>query len=174
MMKAGIRDKGMTKQIPIIPDAYFTLKHDERIFHYFLEIDCGTTDLKRITLKCRRYLNIWEEKTAHAKFGLWSFRVLYVTAGEKRLSNILQQLGKLNAHQHRLDIVLAGSSEAYSLAQPNRIFEPFWKALGTDGKIQKVCLLPIPSLQSSRQRAENHHCAVQNPIPVNGSPGPGG
>ena len=174
LMKGSIKDKGNVKRIPIIPDAYFTLKHDKRIFHYFLEIDLGTADLKRIALKCRGYLNIWQEKTAHARFGIHSFRVLYITNSEKRLSNMLEQLRKLRSHYYRLDLLLMTDNGAYSLAKLSRIFEPIWKILDTEGNIRETGLLPTTSFQSSRRREENHHCAVQNPIPVNGTPGPGG
>jgi len=174
MMKAGTKDKGIIRRISIIPDAYFTVKLDERIFHYFLEIDRGTSDLKRITLKCRGYLNIWNDKIAQAKFGMRSFRLLYVTASDKRLANMLEQLRKLKSHHQRLDIILTTATRYYSLANPSRLFEPIWNILDTEGNIREIGLLPITSLLSSRQREENHHCAVQNPIPVNGNPGPGG
>jgi hypothetical protein len=174
MMKTGIRDRGIIKQIPIIPDAYFTLKHGERIFHYFVEIDRGTADLKRVTLKCRGYLNIWNDKIAQAKFGMRSFRLLYVTASDKRLANMLEQLQKLKYHHHRLDLILMTAADQYSLAKPSRLFEPIWNILDTEGNIREIGLLPISSFLSSRHREENHHCAVQNPIPVNGTPGPGG
>jgi len=174
LMKASIKDKGIMEQIPIIPDAYFALKQGGRIFYYFLEMDRGTTDLKRIALKCRGYLNIWNDKIAHAKFGIRSFRLLFVTGTDKRLVNMLEQLQKLKSHHHRLDLILMTAADRFSLAQPSRLFGPIWNILDTEGNIRETGLLPITSLQSSRQRAENHHCAVQNPIPVNGSPGPGG
>jgi hypothetical protein len=174
LMKASIKEKGTVKQIPIIPDASFALKQSDRVFHYFLEIDRGTTDLKRIALKCRGYLSIWNDKIAHAKFGIRSFRLLYVTESDKRLANMIEQLQKLKSHYHRLDLILLTTAKRYSMATPSSLFEPIWNILDTEGNIRETGLLPITSLQSSRQRAENHHCAVQNPIPVNGTPGPGG
>jgi hypothetical protein len=125
-------------------------------------------------LKCRGYLNIWNDKIAHARFGIRSFRLLYVTVSDKRLVNMLEQLRKLKAHHHRLDLILMNVADQYSLARPSRLFEPIWNILDTEGNIRETGLLPNTSLLSSRQRAENHHCAVQNPIPVNGNPGPGG
>lgn len=174
LMKASVNYKGILKQIPIIPDAYFTLKYNERVIYYFLEIDRGTTDLKRIALKCRGYLNIWQENIAQAKFGIRSFRVLYITNTEKRLSNMLNQLEKLKTNHRRLDLIMMADTKAFSLAKPNRIFEPIWNILDREGNIREVGLLPTTFFQSSQRRAENHHCAVQNPIPVNGNPGPGG
>lgn len=174
LMKASIKEKGIIKQIPIIPDAYFVLKQGERAFNYFLEMDRGTTDLKRIALKWRGYLNIWQDKIAQSKFGLRSFRVLFVTTSDIRLSNMIEQLRKLKSHNHRLDLILMTSADRFSLAKPSRLFEPIWNILDTEGNIREIGLLPNTSFLSSRQRAENHHCAVQNPIPVNGNPGPGG
>jgi len=171
---AAVRNNGLIKHIPIIPDAYFVLKHEGRKFSYFLEIDRGTTNLKRIALKCRGYLNLWQEKTAHAKLGIRSFRVLYVTTGLRRLSNMLEQLRKLQSHQDRLDIILMTTTDSYSLIQPKRLFDPVWKILDPAGNIRETGLLPITIPQSSRRREENHRCAVQNPIPVKGIPGPGG
>jgi len=147
LMKASIKDRGIVRQIPIIPDAYFALKHDERIFHYFLEIDRGTTDLKRIILKCRGYLDIWQGKIAQSKFSIRSFRVLYVTTGEKRLTNMLEQLRKIISHHNRLDLILATSTNAYSMSQPKRLFEPIWKILDTAGNIREIGLLPFTSFQ---------------------------
>ncbi|GEM_PF-3327070 len=173
-MTATVKDKEGIKKVLIIPDAYFVLKHEGRTFHYFLEIDCGTTDLKRIILKCRGYLDLWQEKTAHAKFGMSSFRVLHVTTTDQRLQNMIEQLRKLQSYHDRLDLLLTTSQDLYSLSQPKRVFDPIWKILDSAGNIRGTGLLPVTSFQSSRQREENHHCAVQNPIPVNGIPGPGG
>jgi hypothetical protein len=174
LMKTSIKEKGIIKQIPIIPDAYFALKQSDRVFHYLLEMDRGTTDLKRIALKCRGYLSIWNDKVAHAKFGIRSFRLLYVTVSDKRLANMIEQLRKSKSYHHRLDLIMMTAANRFSLVRPSRLFEPIWNILDTEGNIREIGLLPNTSLQSSRQRAENHHCAVQNPIPVNGTPGPGG
>jgi len=174
LMKASIKEKGIIKQIPIIPDAYFGLKQSDRVFHYFLEMDRGTTDLKRIALKCRGYLNIWNDKIADAKFEMRSFRLLFVTVSDKRLANMIEQLRKLKSHHHRLDLIMMTAANRFSLVKPSRLFEPIWNILDTEGNIREIGLLPNTSFLSSRQRAENHHCAVQNPIPVNGTPGPGG
>jgi hypothetical protein len=160
--KATVKDKTGIRQIPIIPDAYFSLKHDNRPFHYYLEIDCGTTDLKRISLKCRGYLSMWQEKIAHAKFGIRSFRVLYVTTTEKRLSNIIERLSNLQSHHDRIDLILISNRDSFSLNQSKRLFDPVWKILDNAGNIREIGLLPITPFQSSRRREENHHFAVQN------------
>ena len=174
LMKAVEKDKGTLKRIPIIPDAYFALEQDNKVFHFFLEIDRGTTDLKRIALKCRGYLNIWNDKIAHTQMGLRSFRVLYVTSSEKRMENMLEQLRKIKSLQSRTDIILITAADLFSLSKPDSIFKPIWKYLDSDGNIGETGLIPATILQSSRQRAENHHCAVQNPMSTNGHPGPGG
>jgi hypothetical protein len=175
LLNANIRSKvGIIKKVPIIPDGYFKLKHSEKEFHYFLEIDRGTTDLKRITLKYQGYLNIWNDKIAQTKLGIRSFRLLYVTVSDKRLTNMIEQLRKLKSPHHRLDLILLATANQFSLAKPSRLLEPIWSTLDSEANIQNVSLFPPTSFQSSRQRAENHHCAVQNPIPVDGTPGPGG
>jgi len=173
-MRVNIKDKNVIKTLHIIPDAFFTLQQNERTFHYLLEVDRGTADLKRISLKCRAYLNLWQNKIAQSRFGIRSFRILYVTTTKKRASNMLELLQKLQAFHNRVDIIMITSVDAYSLTDPSRIFEPILKTLDTEGRIQNVCLLPTIPLISSRRHAENHHCAVQNPMSTNGTPGLGG
>lgn len=174
LMRTNLIIRGIIKPIAVIPDAYFALKYRERTFHYFLEIDRGTTSLKRIALKCRGYLNIWQEKTAHPIFDHQSFRVLFVTSSDKRLGIMIELLRKLFIGYQRIDIICITTSEEYSLAKPGKLLEPIWKTVDNKGNIRTNGLLPVTSFQSSRQREENHHCAVQHPIPVNGNPGPGG
>jgi hypothetical protein len=173
-MVTSISGAGATKSVPVIPDAYFAIKHNVRHYHYFLEIDRGTADLKRIGLKCRAYQNLWNEKKAQNKFKIQTFRVLYVTAGHRRLNNMLDMLKKTKTLVHKSDLIMMTHFGEYFLAKPSKIFGPIWKTIDTEGNILETGLLPITSPKSSRQREENHHCAVQNPIPVNGSPGPGG
>lgn len=162
------------KPVSVIPDAYFVLKRDGKLFHYFLELDRGTADLNRVTHKCQTYLHIWKEKIAHNKFGLNTFRVLFVTSGQQRAVGIIGQLNKLRQKYARTDVILTAPSTAYSAVNARTILDSIWKTIDSSGVIRETVLLPPPSLQSSRQREENHHCAVQNPIPVNGHPGPGG
>jgi hypothetical protein len=175
LMNANIRSSaGIIKQVPIIPDGYFRLKHGEKEFHYFLEIDRGTSDLKRIAEKCRGYLNIWQDKIALVRFGVRAFRVLYITTAEKRLSKMLAELQKLKSNHQRTDLIMMTCFKRYSLAKSASLVESIWNSIDDNGDIREIGLLPDITPQSSRQRAENHHCAVQNPIPVNGTPGPGG
>ncbi len=173
-MRVNVKEKNIIKTFPIIPDAFFTLRQNERTFHYFLEIDRGTADLKRISLKCLAYLNLWQEKIAQSRFGIHSFRILYVTTTKRRASNMLELLQKLQASHNRVDIIMITSVDTYSLTHPSRIFEPIWKILDTEGRTQNICLLPTIPLISSRRHEENHHCAVQNPMSTNGTPGLGG
>lgn len=165
---------GLFKPVSVIPDAYFTLKSADKLFHYFLELDRGTADLNRLAQKCRAYLAVLNEKTAHHKFDLKTFRVLFVTTGQSRTDGIIGQLDKLRGKYARTDIILTASLNTHSAVNAGIIFDPIWKTLDSSGLIRETALLPLPSLHSSRQREENHHCAVQNPIPVNGTPGPGG
>ena len=173
-MVASMRGLGIAKSIPVIPDAYFAIKHNDRHYYYFLEIDRGTSDLKRINLKYRAYQNLWNEKKAHSKFKIQTFRVLYVTTGHKRLGNMIEILRKVSASVHKPDLIMMTYFGEYSLSKPSKIFVPIWKTIDTEGNIWETGLLPNTSFQSSRQREENHHCAVQNPMSTNGNPGPGG
>ena len=169
-----IRGKSVTKPVTLIPDAFFGLNIAGKNYFYFLEIDQGTVDLGRIRSKFGAYLSLWNDKTAISKLGIRSFRVLYITSGERRCNNMLGAMKSLERFHPRLDVFALTDQEKYSLAVPALIFEPIWKTVQMTGEIQSLCPFPVPSLQNSRPHQANHQCADQKPELAKGDHGPGG
>ncbi len=168
------RGEGTGKPETLIPDAFFGLNVAGKDYFYFLEIDQGTADLGRIRSKYRAYLSLWNDKTAISKLGIRSFRVLYITAGERRYHNMLTALKALERLHPRLDIIALTDQRKYSLTAPAMLFEPIWKTVLRAGAIQTLCPFPVSSIQNSRPHQVNHQCADQKPELAKGEHGPGG
>ncbi len=162
-MVAAPRYPLMTQPIPIIPDAMFTLLCRGREYNYFLESDRGTTDLGRIAKKCAGYHWLWQQKTAHRRFGIRSFRVLLVTTTRKRLDHIIQKLVNFHSHSSCPDLIACADFGLVSLNQPHRLLAANWQTVSNTGSSVSAWPLPAPSFNRSRQRQEYHPCAGQNP-----------
>lgn len=162
-MTVAIKGVSRLRSVPIIPDAFFSIQSENRDFSYFLEIDRGTTDLRRVTTKIQGYLQLWNEKIPHGKFNIRSFRVLLVTTSAKRLAHMLDSLKHIHRHHARLYLIMFTTLADYSIAEPQRLFEPIWQSLRTEGNVSACSMLPTPSIRRSPQRQENHPCDVQKP-----------
>lgn len=160
------------KTVPLIPDALFTLERNGKSYNFILEMDRGTADLKRLKLKLEAYLALFQEKHMLEKFDVRNFRVLFVAHSEKRQDNILSLLNELRLRYARLDIIYVSTSSQYGLDRPETTMGLIWNHVEPTG--DTATQSPLLNFESSRQRAEHHRCAVQNPIPVNGVPGSGG
>ncbi len=95
------------EEIPIRPDAFFTVEDTQRPpgqnrSHFFLEADRSTMSHDRMR---RKYLGYWEYLTSGAytkKYGFRSFRVMTVTLTEERAENLRQLAEKaLAVEGHR-------------------------------------------------------------------------
>lgn len=128
----------------IIPDAFFTLSADGREYHYCLEVDRGTVDLRRLREKFAAYLNLWQSRAASAQLGIFSFRILYATTTEKRLAHMLETLASLRSAQPRLDLIALTCFSRYSLAEPERLLAPIFQTLGPNGDVQWARPFPAP------------------------------
>lgn len=138
----SVRVGEVTKQVPIIPDAFFTLRQGQKEFAYFLELDRGTTDLTRMRAKFIAYLDLWHGPVATDKLGIRSFRVLYVTHSEKRLQGLLKTLQGIVPDGLRRDILQFTSMEKYTLDKPERLFGPIWQTIDQSGDLHARRLLP--------------------------------
>jgi len=139
----SVQVDGRDTIVPIVPDAYFTLTADGRDFNYCLEIDRGTTDLKRIRTKFLAYLNLWQSRAASAKLGILSFRILYVTTTEKRLAHMVEVLRSIQAPRRRLDLINVTCFSRYSLNHPARLYEPIWETIAMDDALQHARPFPV-------------------------------
>lgn len=125
----------------VIPDAFFTLTVRGRTFGYFLEVDRGTADLRRLQEKIRAYLALWVSDAA-ATLGVRSFRVLYVTTTEKRQTHLLHTLAGMGSQQRR-DIISMTCFTRFTLTRPDELFSPNWQTVDQYGNTRSVSALPI-------------------------------
>jgi hypothetical protein len=138
----SVRVGEMTRRVPIVPDAFFTLRHGQKELGYFLEIDRGTTDLTRMRMKFIAYLDLWHGRPVTEKLGVRSFRVLFVTQSEKRLNGLLKTLQGIAPNGLRRDILQFTSVERRSLDKPERLFGPIWQTIDQSDGISTSRLLP--------------------------------
>ena len=83
--------------VGVVPDRLFSLAAGEERTNYALELDRGTMDVDAKTLvgkstirrKILGYWHAWKQDLHTTQWGFKSFRVLFVTPSEPRLSNML-------------------------------------------------------------------------------------
>jgi hypothetical protein len=72
----------------ILPDAYFTLQLDGKKACFFLELDRGHTEGRRIRRKVAIYWRYFDSRLYERQFKAKSLRVLTVTTSDQRLANM--------------------------------------------------------------------------------------
>jgi hypothetical protein len=88
-------------ELPVRPDAWFTLRHTGRPegrnrLHYFLEADRSTMSHKRMEQKIRAYLAYHQQQRYAAKYpGMETFLVVTVTETRGRAKALQQDLHAL-------------------------------------------------------------------------------
>lgn len=172
---ARVKTGDRTKPVLIIPDAFFKVEFGGREFAFFLEIDRGTTDLGRVKAKMLAYWSLWYSKTAHAKLGIRSFRVLHVTTTEQRLQNTLRALQGLASTDVRLDLFSLTCFTRYCIAEPSQLLEPIWQSIDRSGRVLTTC--PFPGSYPPTLPVAPGKPPVRDTIPpelANGGSGPGG
>jgi len=117
-MNTPVQARGVRRTISIVPDSLFTLKLNHKEYSYFLEIDRGTEDLSRLTNRARAYANLFADRTPQQRFGIRSFRVLFVTISRTRIENLVERLLKLGQGMSRLDLICFTDFDSCSLASP--------------------------------------------------------
>jgi hypothetical protein len=89
------------QELPVRPDAWFTLRHTGRPegrnrLHYFLEADRSTMSHKRMEQKIRAYLAYHQQQRYTAKYpGMETFLVVTVTETRGRAKELQQDLHAL-------------------------------------------------------------------------------
>lgn len=154
--RVQVPESGRHAPIPVVPDGFFTISVQNRDFSYFLEVDRGSTDLKRIRSKISAYLTLWKSGEAAKRLQVRSFRVLWITTSENRLKSMLGALSSPNPAQSRLDIAQFTCFPRYSLHAPERLLGPIWSSVDQTGQTQQATLFPPHSLRSSRSHQVNH------------------
>ena len=75
------------------PDAYMLLTHEQREYHYFLEVDRGHVSARSFSAKVESYRCYWEHGAFQGGSGGESgaptpFKVLVITTGQERLKHL--------------------------------------------------------------------------------------
>src|SRR3990167_3504973 len=68
----------------LVPDAFFTLLHENKEINYFLEADRGTMTTERFVNKLKIYWSWWSDNRLKEKLRLSRFRVLTLTPSKGR------------------------------------------------------------------------------------------
>ncbi|NLF15351.1 MAG: hypothetical protein GX597_26470 [Anaerolineaceae bacterium] len=79
---------GRSQRAAILPDAYGLIQFSDRRAHFLLEVDRGTVSGRRWEQRVRAYLAYAQGGGYTRRFRTRSLRILTVTLGEKRLSNL--------------------------------------------------------------------------------------
>ena len=88
-----VPDQHGMKQLPVRPDAFFTLEDSRRPpganrAHFFLEADRSTMAQSRFVEKIQAYWHYLEQGLHEKKYGIKNFRVLTVTMTDQRAANL--------------------------------------------------------------------------------------
>jgi len=75
-------------RVAIIPDSYFCLRMDNRRAHFLIEADRATVSNRRWAQRVSAYLEYVRSGQYTHRYGAHSLRVLTVTTGLKRLTNL--------------------------------------------------------------------------------------
>ena len=76
------------RRVAIIPDGYFVLNLGDKRAHFFLEVDRATQPHRRWMQRVRAYMSYVHSGRYSERFGTHSLRVLTVTTGPRRLTNL--------------------------------------------------------------------------------------
>ena len=161
------------ENVPLVPDAYFGLRIQDRDFFYMLEIDRGTAPLSRIKAKLAAYLSFWQSKSLLSQLKVPTFRLLWITSGRQRLQNLLNVVKVMAAKYPRTDILFLMTQEQVRLNQPETILGKIWRIVAKSEVFQASPFPTIP-FERSRSHQVNHQCANQKPELAKGEHGPGG
>jgi hypothetical protein len=89
----SVRIDGAREELPVRPDAFFTLEDTTRPagqnqVHFFLEADRSTTTHRRFERKLTAYWHYFQDGGHTAKHGIRTFRVVAVTLTAERARNL--------------------------------------------------------------------------------------
>lgn len=96
------------------PDAYVVIDSGPYEDRYFIEMDCGTESLPRLTDKARLYARYWQSGREQAASGVFPL-VLWLAPDPKRAEGIVHALARLPASDWRLFAVTTAERAVYQL-----------------------------------------------------------
>lgn len=89
-----VSDRGGSRKVAVIPDAYFLLHLGDRRAHFFLELDRATMDHSRWATRVKAYLAYVRSGKYTERYQTRSLRILTVTTTEQRLFNLKETTHK--------------------------------------------------------------------------------
>lgn len=127
--------RGGKQKVAVIPDGYFILHLGDRRGHHFLEIDRRTVTVEPTSeeqnswrRKVRAYLAYYQSGKYSERYQTKSLRILTVTTGERRLSNLKRITEKSGGRSHFW-------FTTFDLATPENILTaPIWQVAGRQGE----------------------------------------
>ena len=158
-MEAAWEDESRRQSSVIIPDSTFTLWSGNHSFAYFLEVDLGSTPLKRLRNKLISYFSVFEHPERQVTRPHPGFRVLIIANSANRLKGVTNLVRSLPRRVRRPDIFMLTQSTRFSYNQPQSVFGPIWTSICADRSASRQ----VPMYQiarHSRQYQENHRCTA--------------
>ena len=119
--------RGHRRDVTVIPDSFFTIKHEHYAYPFLVEQDGNTQTSKVIKQKVRMYHAYYATGKYTERFQYSSFRVLFVTGTMRRLDSLKQWTE---------DLTLDGQHHFYFAVHeqltPTTIFDsPVWYRAGS-------------------------------------------
>jgi len=113
--------------VPVIPDAYFTLKDsDGHTAHFYLEADRGTMTQKRFLRKLQAY---WRFRHLDSELLFPpSFRVLTITRSQERMENLVVTATDADSKRKGSLMFYFACEDAYDLDHPEATLDAIWRS----------------------------------------------
>ena len=149
----GISGIDYLGKFPLRADAEFQMTYGDSSLHYFLEIDNGTTDLRRLTKKMIGYAKLRFTQNQNNYVGLKDMRVLVLTFSQARRDNIVKKLTIVAREQMVRPLWLIASVEQKNLIHTNILKELHWIEPSISG-VRSVTLENVTGTFASRQNTD--------------------
>ena len=123
-------ERGRSRRVALVPDAYFCLAFGQRRAHFFLEADRATVPNRRWAQKVLAYLAYLRSGAYARRYGTDCLRVLTVTTSEKRMRNLMRTTQTACADRNGVRLFWFTWLER---ATPKTILQaPLWHVPGKD------------------------------------------
>jgi len=120
------------EQLPLSPDAFFTIEDKNDWLHFFLEADCSSMEHKRFLDKMRGYWQWWKEEGHKDRFNISVFRVLTITISKERKENLRRITKQADDNRQGSEMFLFACEKDYNLETPESILNPIWQSPKND------------------------------------------
>jgi hypothetical protein len=130
LIKASVRvhseRTGGLEQVSLFPDGFFGLRAMDKEWFYFLEIDRGTVNNRRMELRYRAYYELWQSKLCLKTHRIPNFRVLTVTTAKARMESLMRAARHSITSGSRKNLFMFTTFDKYGYDRPKSILDPIW------------------------------------------------